>query len=59
MVQAYKPKASCHPCKSYSAEPLEKAVRALRSGKMSVRNVQFDVTHQTMNNHVRGQTAYK
>ena len=59
MVQAYKPKASCYPYKSYSAEPLEKAVRALRSGTMSVRNVQFDVTHQTMNNHVRGQTAYK
>ena len=46
MVQAYKPKASCYPYKSYSAEPLEKAVSALRSGKMSVRNVQFDATHQ-------------
>ena len=46
MVQTHKPKASCCPYKSYSAEPLEKAVRALRSGKMSVRNVQFDVTHQ-------------
>ena len=59
MVQAYKPKSELFPYKSYSAEPLKKAVRVLRSGKMSVRNVQFDVTHQTMNNHVRGQTAYK